>query len=233
MLPLAYSAGLFRKLYHCTWLFFFLWKCMVREVRFILSEGWFESLWLWLMHLKGQKIMQYLFFIYIYPSLTVSVLPFLWGFVYAQYKSHCWIMWTLAWRHTYEDIVIQYTVHDSEETHAETGCLIPAEARLYFYRIKRHSVPPNLVKLSYLRVCVNILNHSRNWVFECAKRKKYRTKLFDTRTITKNNVFSSCLFHNFVVSTCKYIFKKFLKKFSAVFFNFLFIWNDTKVCFFG
>lgn len=126
-------------------------------------------------------------------------------------------MWTLAWRHTYEDIVIQYTVHDSEETHTETGCLIPAEARLYFYRIKRHSVPPNLVKLSYLRVCVNILNHSRNWVFECAKRKKYRTKLFDTRTITKNNVFSSCLFHNFVVSTCKYISKSFLKS-SQLFF---------------
>ncbi len=63
-------------------------------------------------------------------------------------------------------------------THTETGCLIPAEARFYIHRIK-----PNLVKLSYLRVCVNILNIPETrylsvvHTLTCAKQKKHGTKL--------------------------------------------------------
>lgn len=134
-----------------------------------------------------------IFFLYICPSLTVLsyLLPVMFC-ICTVLRRHCWLMWTLAWRHTYEDIVIQYTW----ETHRKTGCLIPAEVRFYIYRIDRKDILFNLILLNcHLRDWADILNHSRNWdlsvvhTLKCTNQKKYWTKLckqwFDRMTVTK------------------------------------------------
>lgn len=163
---------------------------MVRTVRFILSEGWFESIRPWLKLSKGQKIMQYHFFIHmssinnfcptvfvrfcictilteaLLNNVDISMEAYLWGDCYTIYS-------TRLWRDTQRQDV--WFLMKWGFTFTELKDIL-----FHLTLLNCHTYE-----------CVNRLNHS--WVFECAKRKKYRTKLFewwfDTRTINKNVLF--------------------------------------------
>lgn len=153
MLPLAYSNGLLKKLYHWTWLgFFFFWKCMVRDSQIYPQWGliWKRTVMIHALN-EPHNLVISVFSIHM-SSIISSFLPFLWCLYMHNIMQALLInvdisMETYLWRHC-------YTIYMTLKRHTETGCLIPAEGRQGFYikRIKRHSVQPNLIKLSYLEL---------------------------------------------------------------------------------
>lgn len=107
MLPLAYSNGLLKKLYHLTWLgFFFFWKCMVRDSQIYPQWGliWKRTVMIHALDEPDNLVIS-VFSIHM-SSIISSFLPFLWCLYMHNTMQVLLInvdisMETYLWRHCY------------------------------------------------------------------------------------------------------------------------------------